>query len=32
MDSLVNDTTWATKHSINDLVELIGTQGVELLM
>ena len=32
MDSLVSDPTWATKYSINDLVELTGTQGVELLM
>ncbi|MBS1176775.1 MAG: protocatechuate 4,5-dioxygenase subunit beta [Proteobacteria bacterium] len=32
MDSLVNDPTWATKYSITDLVELTGTQGVELLM
>jgi protocatechuate 4,5-dioxygenase beta chain len=32
MDSLVADPTWATKYSITDLVELTGTQGVELLM
>ena len=32
MDSLVSDPTWATKYSITDLVELTGTQGVELLM
>lgn len=32
MDSLVDDPTWATKYSITDLVELTGTQGVELLM
>jgi protocatechuate 4,5-dioxygenase beta chain len=32
MDSLVADPTWATKYSITDLVELAGTQGVELLM
>ena len=32
MDSLVSDPTWATKYSIPDLVELTGTQGVELLM
>jgi protocatechuate 4,5-dioxygenase beta chain len=32
MDSLVNDPTWATKYTITDLVELTGTQGVELLM
>ncbi len=32
MDSLVADPTWATRYSILDLVELTGTQGVELLM
>jgi len=32
MDSLVSDPQWATKYSIPDLVELTGTQGVELLM
>ncbi len=32
MDSLVSDPSWATKYSITDLVELTGTQGVELLM
>ena len=32
MDSLIADPTWATKYSIADLVELTGTQGVELLM
>ncbi|HMO45112.1 MAG TPA: class III extradiol dioxygenase family protein [Rubrivivax sp.] len=32
MDSLVDDPAWATKYSITDLVELTGTQGVELLM
>jgi protocatechuate 4,5-dioxygenase beta chain len=32
MDSLVDDPTWATRYSITDLVELTGTQGVELLM
>ena len=32
MESLVDDPTWATKYSIPDLVELTGTQGVELLM
>ena len=32
MDSLVDDPTWATQYSIHDLVELTGTQGVELLM
>ena len=29
---LVDDPAWATKYSIPDLVELTGTQGVELLM
>ena len=32
MDSLVGEPQWATRYSINDLVELAGTQGVELLM
>ena len=32
MDSLISDPSWATKYSITDLVELTGTQGVELLM
>jgi protocatechuate 4,5-dioxygenase beta chain len=32
MDSLLADPAWATKYSITDLVELTGTQGVELLM
>jgi protocatechuate 4,5-dioxygenase beta chain len=32
MDSLIDEPTWATKYSITDLVELTGTQGVELLM
>jgi protocatechuate 4,5-dioxygenase beta chain len=32
MDSLVDDPTWATRYSITELVELAGTQGVELLM
>ena len=32
MESLTADPTWATKYSIPDLVELTGTQGVELLM
>lgn len=32
MDSMVKDPTWVTKYSIDDLVELTGTQGVELLM
>ncbi len=30
--SLVDDPTWATRYSIRDLVELTGSQGVELLM
>ena len=32
MDSLLADPAWATKYSIEDLVELTGTQGIELLM
>ena len=32
MESLVSDPKWATQYSIEDLVELTGTQGVELLM
>ncbi|NMG64789.1 protocatechuate 3,4-dioxygenase [Azoarcus indigens] len=32
MESLINDPEWATKYSIEELVELTGTQGVELLM
>ena len=32
MESLTSDPTWATKYSIADLVELAGTQGIELLM
>ncbi len=31
IDSLVNDPTWATKYSTAELVELAGTQGIELL-
>lgn len=31
MDKLVSDPSWITRHSIEDLVELTGTQGVELL-
>ena len=31
MDSLLNAPTWATRYSTEDLVELAGTQGVELL-
>jgi len=32
MESLIHDPEWATKYSIEELVELTGTQGVELLM
>jgi protocatechuate 4,5-dioxygenase beta chain len=32
MDSLVDDPKWATQYSTLDLVELVGTQGIELLM
>jgi protocatechuate 4,5-dioxygenase, beta chain len=32
MASLVDDPTWATQYSVEQLVELAGTQGVELLM
>lgn len=32
MESLVDDPKWATQYSTLDLVELVGTQGVELLM
>jgi protocatechuate 4,5-dioxygenase beta chain len=32
MDSLVDNPKWATQYSTLDLVELVGTQGVELLM
>ena len=31
MNSMVTDPAWATKYSITELVELTGTQGVELL-
>src|SRR6516164_7972059 len=31
MDSMVNSPAWATKYSTVELVELSGTQGVELL-
>jgi len=31
MDKLVSDPEWVTHYSIRDLVELTGTQGVELL-
>ena len=32
MQSLLDDPTWATQYSTHQLVELAGTQGVELLM
>ncbi len=32
MESLISDPAWATQYSIHELVELTGTQGVELLM
>lgn len=32
MEKLVSDPLWVTQYSILDLVELTGTQGVELLM
>jgi len=32
MDKLVTDPGWATRYSTVDLVELTGTQGIELLM
>jgi protocatechuate 4,5-dioxygenase beta chain len=31
MDKLISDPLWITRYSIEDLVELTGTQGVELL-
>ena len=31
MDSMVSEPAWATKYSTTELVELSGTQGVELL-
>ncbi len=31
MDSMINNPAWATKYSTVELVELSGTQGVELL-
>lgn len=31
MDKLISDPLWVTRYSIPDLVELTGTQGVELL-
>ncbi len=32
MDSMINDPKWATQFSIHELVEKVGTQGVELIM
>ncbi len=32
MNKLVTDPGWVTKYSVEDLVELTGTQGIELLM
>jgi protocatechuate 4,5-dioxygenase beta chain len=32
MDSLTSDPKWATRYSIRDLIEMAGTQGIELLM
>jgi protocatechuate 4,5-dioxygenase beta chain len=32
MDKLVGDPEWVTRYSVEELVELTGTQGVELLM
>lgn len=32
MDSLVSDPAWATRYSVEELIELTGTQGIELLM
>jgi protocatechuate 4,5-dioxygenase beta chain len=31
MEKLISDPLWITRYSIDDLVELTGTQGVELL-
>ena len=31
MEKLINDPLWVTRYSIMDLVELTGTQGIELL-
>jgi len=31
MEKLINDPLWVTRYSIADLIELTGTQGVELL-
>lgn len=32
MASMIDDPKWATQYSIEELVELTGTQGIELLM
>ncbi len=32
MDSMISDPAWATRYTIPELVELVGTQGIELLM
>ena len=32
MEKLISDPLWVTRYSIMDLVEITGTQGVELLM
>jgi len=32
MEKLISDPQWVTRYSIMDLVELTGTQGIELLM
>ncbi len=32
MEKLVSDPLWVTRYSIMDLVEITGTQGIELLM
>ncbi len=32
MEKLIGDPLWVTRYSIMDLVEITGTQGVELLM
>jgi protocatechuate 4,5-dioxygenase beta chain len=31
MEKLITDPLWVTRYSIADLVELTGTQGVELI-
>jgi protocatechuate 4,5-dioxygenase beta chain len=32
MDTLVSDPQWVTRYSTDELVELTGTQGIELMM